>query len=171
MGLGDRSLPGGYKQVAIPVFVNRTQEIGIEVPFTNALIREFETSKIAEVVPMAAAAVRLEGHIESIHYLPRSAAQGGSGQGEIGALPDDTVLTTSYQIIVETKLRLRRNSDQAVLWEGSVSNERVYSAPRIGSAVVNSANVLYNQSARHLNITALAGEMMEEAHDRMTENF
>ena len=167
MGIGSRGLPGGYRQVAIPVFSNKTQEVGVEVAFTNAMVREFEQSKVAAVVPVETAPLKLEGEIESIKYESRSAAQ----SNEIKALPEKTVMTTSYQIVVLAKVRLRRASDQAVLWEGSVTNEKVYSAPRIGTPVVNSANVLYNQSARTQNLTTLASEMMEEAHDRMTESF
>ena len=48
-GSPDRSLPGGYRQVYIPVFKNLTPEPGIEVDFTNALRREFERSKIARI--------------------------------------------------------------------------------------------------------------------------
>lgn len=163
----NRGLPGGYRQLAIPVFKNLTQEVGVEVAFTNAMIREFEQSKIAEVVPLDVAPIKLEGEIVKINYEARSAGQ----TKEIPALPKDAVLTTAYRMVVEVKLLLRRTSDQAVLWEGRSTNERVYPAPRIGSAVVNSANVLYNHSARQLNFVALAGEMMEEVHDQMTENF
>jgi hypothetical protein len=166
-GTSERSLPGGYRQIAIPIFVNRTPEVGVEVPFTNAMVREFEQSKIAEVVPLEAAPLRLEGYIEDIKYEVRSSGT----HEEIAALPDKTVLATSYRMLVTARLRLRRASDQAILWEGTVKNEKVYPAPRIGSPVVNSANVLYNHSARQLNISSLANDMMEEAHDRMTENF
>ena len=167
MGMGNRSLPGGYRQVAIPVFSNQTQEIGAEVAFTNAMIREFEQSKIADVISEDTAPVKLMGDILSIKYEGRSAAQ----SNEIKALPEKTVLTTSYQVVVRANLRLVRTSDQAVLWEGMVTNEKVYSAPRIGTPVINSANVLYNQSARQQNLDSLASDMMEEAHDRMTESF
>ena len=167
MGIGSQGLPGGYRQVAIPVFSNKTQEVGAEVAFTNAMIREFEQSKVAEVVSVDVTPLKLEGEIISIKYESRSAAQ----SNEIKALPEKTVLTTSYQIVVQAKIRLRRTSDQAILWEGAVTNEKVYSAPRIGTPAVNSANVLYNQSARQQNLDGLASDMMEEAHDRMTESF
>lgn len=166
-GMVERSLPGGYRQIAIPVFKNFSQEVGIEVAFTNSMIREFEQSQIAEVVPVEKAPLKLEGEINSVKYESRSQAT----EHENKALPAGSVLTTSYRILVEATIRLRRTTDQTVLWQGKVVNERVYNAPRIGSAVVNSANVLYNQSARNQNITVLAAEMMEEAHDRMTENF
>ncbi|MBX7231978.1 MAG: hypothetical protein K1X29_07815 [Bdellovibrionales bacterium] len=172
LGLGERSLPGGYRQLAIPVFKNKTQEVGLEVDFTNALIREFERSKVAEVVPLDAATIKLEGEISSLKVESRSAALGTNGDnGEISALPSDVVLTTSYRLVVTINLNLIRMSDQSILWSGRVSNEKVYSAPRIGSQVVNSANTTYNQSARQINTISLAKEMMQEVHGRMTENF
>lgn len=166
-GLSGRGLPGGYRQISIPVFKNLTQEVGGEVSFTNAIVREFSQSQLAEVVSSDVAPVRLDGEIKSLTYESRSAGQ----SKEILALPKDAVLTTNYRILIVTRLVLRRTSDQAILWQGDITNERVYPAPRIGSAVVNSANVLYNQSAREMNVVTLADEMMAEAHDRMTENF
>lgn len=169
-GSAQKTLPGGYKQIAIPVFANQTQEVGIEVDFTNAIVREFIQSELAEVVHENVAPLKLEGIIETIKTESRSAAQ-AQNKPEIKALPADTVLTTSYRLEVTVRLRLRRTSDQTILWENTVTNERVYSAPRIGSVVLNSANVLYNQSARRSNFASLATEMMEEGYDRMTENF
>lgn len=166
-GSSERSLPGGYRQISIPVFANATQEVGIEVDFTNALIREFERSKVARVVNDQTAAVRLEGNVESLNLVADAPAK----EEEITALPKDTAYFTQYRIFARTRLRLRRLSDQAVVWEGTFSNEKVYPTPRIGSAVVNSANALYNQSVRRDTVGSLAREMMEEAHDRMTENF
>ena len=63
VGTGDRRLPEGYKLIAVPVFKNGTQEVGIEVPFTNAMIRELERSQIAQVVPKSNAQVVLEGNV------------------------------------------------------------------------------------------------------------
>lgn len=170
--LADGTLPGGYRQIAIPVFMNRSQELGIEVDFTNAMIREFERSKVAQVVAADSAPVKLEGEILVVD-IQRGALSIGTpnNAGDIAALPNQSVLATSYRMVVRTHLRLRRTSDSAVLWETDLNNEKVYQAPRIGSAVVNSANVLYNQSAKQINFAGLARDMMEEAHARMTENF
>jgi hypothetical protein len=168
IGTAERTLPGGYRQLAIPIFINKTQEVGIEVPLTNAIIREFEQSQIAEVVSGSMAPVRLEGTIEDIKYDSRSAA---TKEPELPTLPTDAVLSTSYQVVIGVVLKLRRTSDGAIIWQGEVRREKVYNSPRIGLPVVNSANALYNQSARRLTNSNLAGEMMEEAHDRMTENF
>lgn len=167
LGTGDRRLPGGYREIAVPVFSNLTQETGIETDFTNALIRRFSRSQVAKVVEKEIAPVKIEGRILKLTETSRFAGKGG----EITTLPSQTVLTTEYRLEVQALVVVKRTSDQAVLWQGNLRGERVYPAPRIGAAVLNSANALYNQSARKASIADLAVEMMDEAHDLMTENF
>ena len=164
----DRNIPGGYRTVAVPVFKNRTQEAGIEVYFTNALVREIERGRIGRVVDSKDSETTLEGIIDSVTYTAPTKVEAESSNLN---LPRGTVLTTEYRIFVHTVLRLRRNSDQKILWESSFDGERSYQAPRIGEAGLNSSNATYNQSARYQNIQAMASELMNEAHNRMTENF
>jgi len=169
-GFRERSVPGGYKEVAIPVFKNRSQEVGIESDFTNALVLQFERSQVARVTSQAAAPVRIEGEIVKVTLL-------GTGGGLIGGkdpnnpLPDSAALWTEYQINVDARITVRRQSDEKILWQGKLSEQKNYEAPRIGEPVVNSANATYNDSARRHALAALADEMMSEAHDRITENF
>ena len=166
-GFSERTLPGGYTQVAIPVFKNLTQEVGVEMPFTNALIRRFARSQVARVSDKETSPLTLEGTIRTINVNdgPKVTNPG------LITLPNNAVLTTEYRIVVGAHLILRRKSDEKVVWEGSFSSEKVYAAPRIGTPVLNSANATYNHSARMQTISLLAEEMMNEAHDRITENF
>lgn len=166
-GLAEHALPGGYKQVAIPVFKNSSQDVGIEVPFTNALIRRFARSQVARVIDKESSPLILEGTIVNIDTISGPAVT----NTELRTLPDGAVLTTEYRLVISTNLILKRKSDEKVIWQGTFSNEKVYAAPRIGKEVLNSANATYNQSARMETIARLAEEMMAEAHDRMTENF
>lgn len=168
-GDSNRNLPGGYDRVAIPMFSNKTQYVGLEPYFTNSLVREFERSKVARVISEASAPATIEGSVEKVEVLP--SAQVKSGDSKTIALPDNTVLTTTYRVLVTTRLKLKRNSDNKIIWDQKVENERVYSAPVIGPQYVNSANANYNQSAREQSIADLAQDMMSEAHDRITENF
>lgn len=175
VGLTDRSLPGGYKQVAVPIFKNRTEDVGIEAAFTNAMIRRLNRSQGAQVTNKETAPLVMEGTILKVETT-RGAGVAGHGldftvKSEIPRLPDKSVLTSEYRLVVSANIRLRRKSDDKIIWESNFSNERVYSAPRIGTPVVNSANALYNHSARVDTLGFLAEEMMSEAHDRMTENF
>ncbi len=166
--MSDRSLPGGYAQVAVPVFKNFTQEVGIEPYFTNALIRQISRSRVARVGDKETSPLVLEGIIRKVDTIEGAKVTGSAGGIQ---LPEDAVLTTEFRILVSAELILRRRSDEKVIWRGSFQNEKVYAAPRIGHDLVNSANATYNQSARMDTIARLAEEMMLEAHDRMTENF
>jgi len=169
VGTGDRRLPEGYKLIAVPVFKNGTQEVGIEVPFTNAMIRELERSQIAQVVPKSNAQVVLEGNIESVRF--DVANQISCGATGVCAVPRLTILNTEYRITVFTRLILKRLSDGQTLWSEEFSTQKSYLAPKVGLEGLNSANALYNHSARQENLSAMAVDLMSEAHGRLTENF
>lgn len=181
-GSGERHLPGDYAEVAIPVFKNSTSQVGVETYFTNFLIREFNRSKIAHVVSRDTAPIVIEGNVTSIEYRHGGTTLGNCDPTDplTGAkcretnkisIPMNTVLTTEYRVGVTADLKVIRTSDRKVLWTGSVSNERNYTAPQVGTAGINSVNALYNHSARMELIETLAQDMMAEVHDRMTENF
>jgi len=174
LGKSFRTLPGGYEQVAIPIFENQTQIVAIEPMFTNALIEHFETSKIARVVDENVASVSLQGKILSVNFVRQAPVIGRgnpNANSEIPKLPRGTSLATQFQIQVKAELALVRNSDSKVLWNSFFDNEIVYQGPRLGTSVVNSANANYNHSSRKQKIGELALTMMQEAHDRVTENF
>jgi len=160
-GYGDRHIPGGYRTVAVPVFKNNTHEAGVEVYFTNAMIRELERSQIGVVTDRKHAQVTLEGIIDSIEYVGGAPVAG----------PGSSILNSTVQVIATATLRLRRNSDQKVLWEAAFRKELQYYSPQIKIEEISSANATYNHSARYQNIETIANDMMAEAHDRLTENF
>lgn len=162
-GLSERALPGGYTQVAIPVFKNSSDVVGIETYFTNSLIRRFSRSQVAKVTDKESSPLLLIGTIDKVDVI--------NGPASTQGLPEQAVLFTEYRLVVKTHLILKRKSDDRIMWQGNFSNEKVYAPPRLGQVTVNSANATYNQSARMETIARLAEEMMTEAHDRMTENF
>ena len=168
VGSGARSIPGGYKQISIPVFKNKTQEVGIEVGYTNALVQEFHRSRIARIVDNSLSEVAIIGQIESVQFIPRAKRV---ADGKTTYLPDSTVLAAEYQILMNVTVKLVRQADGTELWSGNFSGERTYAAPQVTLAGVNSVNPLYNLSARRQNIDIMANDMMVEAHDRITENF
>ena len=157
LGFHERALPGGYNQVAIVVFKNSTNEVGIETYFTNELIRQMARSGVARVVDKEDAAVVLEGIVEDLRIVRSAKAT----QNEIKLLPLGAVLTTEYRIHLSARVLLRRISDNKIIWQDVVQNERAYSAPNLGSAGINSADALYNQSDRHQNIAKMAEDMMD----------
>ncbi|MCB0392139.1 MAG: hypothetical protein KDD58_12675 [Bdellovibrionales bacterium] len=166
-----RRLPGGYRSVSIPVFENKTQEVGLESYFTNALIREFERSQVAKITNKSQAPVFIEGKVNSVLLTKNTQAEAKANSEELKYLPKNTTLNTSYRVSVEIHLKLIRNSDKKMIWQQHFVNERVYSSAQISVPGINSVNPLYNHSAKHQNISTLAQEMMKEAHDRITERF
>lgn len=177
-GYRGRAVPGGYKQVAIPIFKNRTPQVGLETDFTDSLVREFERSQVARVTSKSLAPVRIDGVIEKLEIINGAGIAGPAATPNAvptstpaNPLPSDAVLITQYSLKVRLKLQVRRQSDEKVLWEGAFEDQMNYQAPRIGEPIVNSADATYNESARRQTLSALADEMMSDAHDRMTENF
>lgn len=167
LGAGTRTIPGGYKQISVPIFKNNTQEAGIEMAFTNALIQEFQRSRIARVVDNSLSEVAVIGHIDNIQYLPGAKRVAGDSS----YLPNGTVIASEYRILLSVTVKVVRQADGIDLWSGSFSGERTYAAPQVTLAGVNSVNPLYNLSARRQNIDVMANDLMVEAHDRITENF
>ncbi len=167
LGFSERGIPGGYENVAVPVFANATVEAGTEVYFTNAIILELERSKLARIVSKDLAQVTLDGTIVSIIYSGENPLLGTNTYFPAGVVPP----TLGYRIYAKVNLALRRNYDQKLLWKSEFLGERTYNAPVIGTSGLNSADATYNHSAHYQNIAQLANDMMAEAHDRLTENF
>lgn len=166
-GQASRTIPGGYSRISIPVFKNRTQEVGAEAYFTRALIEEFQRSKVAQVVEDDRSDVRIEGDILSVTYRPEAGLSHGGG----AFLPLGTVIATQYPVTVSLELRVVRRSDGARLWVSHFTKEGSYDAPQVTIAGVNTVNPLYNVSARRQNMERMAADLMLEAHSRITENF
>lgn len=167
-GKADRQLPGGYKKVSVPLFKNKSMEVGIEALFTKAMLLELERSQVAQVASEEVSDVMVQGKIVSLQYFPGSKKQYDDGSS---FLPSGTVLTSSYTIVANVEISLVRRSDNAVIWSANFSGERAYVAPQVTLPGINSVNPLYNLSARRQNIEVIAQDMMIEVHDRLTESF
>lgn len=194
-GKGSRTIPGGYDRVAVPMFVNKTKEVGIEPYFTEGLRTEFERNHTASVTSLADAQLIIEGIITNVAYTPtiqlNSQSTGLTAPPahlisvpvaqptpnppllvpQTNPLPSTAVLNTQYQIVVNIKIIARKASDQTILWTSDFTSQRQYLAPLLGTPVINTAAPLYNQNSRVETIATLAHDMMVEAHDRLTENF
>jgi len=163
-GKSNRVLPGGFQNISLGIFQNKTQEPQIEVFFSNALLAEFERGRVANIVSPQYAEARVVGVIDRIDILP-------GGRREGGDLPPGTILASEYRILIRATIQVIRKSDQKVIWSNVFNGERTYVAPQVTQSVVNTVNPLYNQSARRLNIDVLSRQMMSEAFALMTENF
>jgi hypothetical protein len=170
-GSTERVMPGGYKLVAVPTFRNQSHDVGAEVFFSNALIQEIERSKTARVTDRDSATIVVEGTVQDIKAIAGSQVKYVENEVKSFPIPSSGVLNTQYQVVVSVGLVVRRLSDKKILWDGTLKGERTYLAPKVGTEYLNSVNALYNQKARYQTVEVVAGELMSEALDRMTENF
>lgn len=93
-------IPSGLNSLAIPTFVNQTFEPGIEVPFTQAFLREFIQDRRVKVLDRSEADSVLEGVIKSFNIYSVSYDRSG--------------LVLEYQTTIIMDLTLRRKTGEIV---------------------------------------------------------
>jgi len=141
-------VPPGLNSIAIPTFKNKTFEPGIEVPFTQALLREFIQDRRVNVVDRAQAASVLEGIIKDFRFSSVSFDRSG--------------LVLEYQIDVILDLTLKDQTGK-VLWE-----EKGFSETRWFRA---SSNVLTNEANKTLALQETGKFVAERIRNRFFYNF
>lgn len=163
------SLPGNVKSIQIPLFKNDSAEVGAETFFTNALKTEALRAKFIQIKnDEKDADAILQGTITGVDVI---ADESVIEAKNTKYLPTETVIATQYKVSVGVELILKRKGSSEILWSGGFRQATNYSAPQITLPVINTANALYNQSAKRQTLDALSKEMMQAAFDRMVENF
>lgn len=163
------SLPGNVKSIQIPLFKNDSIEVGAETFFTNALKTEALRARFIQIKnDEKDAEAILQGTITGVDVIAEESVIEAKNAKY---LPTETVIATQYKVSVGVELTLKRKGSSEVLWSGGFRQQTSYSAPQITLPVINTANALYNQSAKRQTLDALSKEMMQAAFDRMLENF
>jgi hypothetical protein len=162
-------LPGNLKSIQIPLFKNDSSEVGVETYFTNSLKSEALRSKFVAIKNEESQAEGvLQGTIKSVDVIAdESVIEAKNTQ----YMPTETVIATQYRVSVVVELVLRKSNSTKILWSGNFVQTQSYSAPQITLPVINTANSLYNESAKRQTLTVLSKDMMQAAFDRMVENF
>jgi outer membrane lipopolysaccharide assembly protein LptE/RlpB len=141
-------VPSGLNSVAIPTFLNYTFEPGIEVPFTQAFLREFIQERRIKVLDRAEADSILEGVIRSFNIYSVSYDQSG--------------FVLEYQTTVVIDLTLKKH-DGEILWkENNLSETRWYQA---------SSRVLINEANKDAAIQEIGRIVAERVRNRFFYNF
>ncbi len=172
-GPGNRSLPGGYKNVFVEIFKNSTNELGAEFEFTQAMKTEMERSDFVNVTLKKNADIIISGHIINVTNLD-SGSQPTFFKVDYEtkkAHPYKAPLFTIYKMQVNVNLKAIRVNDKKVLWQTLVKGEKTYRGSQLGRQGIRSSNVLYNESRRKQTIKMIARNMMEEAFDLLVEDF
>jgi outer membrane lipopolysaccharide assembly protein LptE/RlpB len=141
-------LPPGISSISIPTFINKTLEPGIEIPFTQALLKEFILDRRVKVVDRKEADSFLEGIIKSYSFYAVSFDRSG--------------LVLEYQANVVADLTLKKR-DGEILWsEKNLSETSWYRA---------SSNVLTNEASKDASLREIGRLMAERIRNRFFYNF
>jgi outer membrane lipopolysaccharide assembly protein LptE/RlpB len=141
-------VPPGLNSVAIPTFKNQTFEPGIEIPFTQAFLREFIQDRRVNVVNRAEADSVLEGIIKYFSFYSVSY--------------DSSGFVLEYQTNVVLDLTLKDRAGK-VLWE-----EKGFSENRWFRA---SSSVLTNEANKQAAIQETGRFVAERLRSRFFYNF
>ena len=141
-------VPAGLNSIAVPTFRNQTYEPGIEVPFTQAFLREFILDRRVNVVDRAQADSLLEGSITDFRMYSVSYDQSG--------------LVLEYQTTVVLNLTLKDRTGK-ILWE-----ERNFSETQWFRA---SSNVLTSEANKAAAIQQIGKLVAERLRNRFFYNF
>jgi outer membrane lipopolysaccharide assembly protein LptE/RlpB len=141
-------VPPGLNSVAIPTFKNQTFEPGIEVPFTQAFLREFIQDRRVNVVDRAEADSVLEGVIKYFRIYSVSYDKSG--------------FVMEYQTDIVLDLTLKKRTGE-VLWE-----EKGFSETRWFRA---SSNVLTNETNKAATLQQIGRFVAERIRSRFFYNF
>ena len=141
-------VPPGLTSIAIPTFVNRTLEPGIEVPFTRGFLGEFINDRRVGVVDRTEAASILEGVVKSFNIY--AVAYGPTG------------LVSEYQTTVVIDLTLKKRTGEVLWTEKDFSENRWYRA---------SSSVLTSEANKAIAIQEIGRLMAERIRNRFFYNF
>ena len=171
LSMTKNSMPGGVKKINIPLFKNESREPGIEIYFTNSLKTEAIKAHLSLQDEENNSEAVFYGTITSMDVIVVDESIMEASKNSSFLLPSETVLAATYTVKATINLVLKKRGSSEVLWSGSFTQARNYSAPIITLPVTNTANPLYNLSAKRQTLDILSREMMQEAFDRLLENF
>jgi len=141
-------LPPGVASIAIPTLVNKTLEPGIEIVFTQALLKEFIQDRRVSVVDRKEADSIFEGVIKS--FLIFSVSYDKSGYA------------LEYQTIVTMDITLKKRNGE-VLWNEKDLMERAWYR--------TNPSVIGNEDNRVNAIQQVAKSLAERILNRFYYNF
>jgi outer membrane lipopolysaccharide assembly protein LptE/RlpB len=141
-------LPPGVTSIAIPTFINQTLEPGIEVPFTQAFLREFILDRRVKVVDRKEADAFLEGIIKSYNFYAVAFDRSG--------------LVLEYQTAVVADVTLKKLNGEILWRQNDLSETSWYRA---------SSNVLTNEANKDASLQKIGRLMAERIRNRFFYQF
>ncbi|HSB03646.1 MAG TPA: LPS assembly lipoprotein LptE [Thermodesulfobacteriota bacterium] len=140
--------PPGVNSISIPTLINQTLEPGIEIPFTQAFLREFIQDKRVKVVDRREADSVLEGIIKSFSIFSVSYDKSG--------------YALEYQTVAVIDITLKKKSGE-ILWKEKDLLERAWYR--------TNPNVIATEDNKVSAIQQIAKSLAERIRTRFFFNF
>lgn len=160
--------------VFVPVFTNNTEEVGSEIVFTNALIRELESHGEKLVASRNAAGLEIRGTVLG-NEQKVEAFTGTGTQGERSAAPLQPFARIPDQIGVRVGVAIQiwDVEKNAVRWQKDFSAYRRVSAPldRVSALDAPSSLGLITQSIIEASYPDIARDIMRQLYDQMVDVY
>ena len=156
------------KGIFIRMFDNRTDEIGAERVFTNALIRELSSRHEAVLTDRKSAGVEIQGVITKIDSSPTAfTGLGFKGLQAYRRLPSEWGVRVSLQFFV------RDLKTEQLVWSKELSGFRRINAPlnRTNDFEAPSSIGVMNQSIVESLYADIARDVTRDLYDEMVEWF
>lgn len=157
--------------VFVPIFSNNTEELGAEMVFTNALLRELKVHQSFLIADKKdSIGLELKGIIEQISYQPTALYAPAGG---VNKLQSYVTLPDQLNVVATVRLNLINTKTKEILWTRSASASRIVSAflGRTGDKEAASGFGLFTQSLIDSRYSELARDIMRDMYDSMLENL
>ncbi len=143
------NLPTDIKGVYIPPFINETIEPGIDVVFANALIYEFNRSRVLQVVSESTAQAQIIGKIKSAAIDP--------------VIYTNQTQALQRRVTITLEINCRRSDNKKILWQNQgLSRYEIYN-------VTSDPN--QTESYKQTAIKKIAQDLSERIHNGILEDF
>jgi hypothetical protein len=149
--LRDATAPGQVQRIAVPLLVNDTEQVGLEIELTGALIDRLDRYRAIAITDKEADAT-LRGTIRGASLRPTQAVAGGGERHQ------------GFRVALILDLQLVRASDGAVLWQSmALRREAEYDM----GPVITGEDVLAAEDLRYRALVAAGSRAVEEGVELM----
>ena len=145
-------VPEGTKTIAVPSFINNTNEPYVDVNITAAVVREFITDGRLRVVDVAEADLALRGRVVKYEAIP------------ISYTPDSFVQQYKVRLVVDASLEDLRT--KKVLWK-----ENGIEAVFISDYKVTIGDITVTKIAKEASIGKASQDIAWTLRSRVLEGF
>lgn len=162
----------GQKGVIVPVFTNNTEEVGVEMVFTNALIRELESHGEKTVAKRENAGLEIRGTVTEVIQKTEIFTGGGTkGERQQKPLYDYSQIPDKIGVRVNLLIEVWDVAQNKMRWQSKFSQYRQVSAPlsRVSDRDAPSSLGLITQSIIDSSYPAIARDIMRDMYDQMID--